>query len=251
MNGAVVGAWVAAVVAAGGSVSSGRRALVQALVDGLTADGVWRKLDRIWIFAGENTQSALIDLVALNVAVATNSPTFTADRGYAFSGATDYIDTGFNPFGGLNYYTLNSGHMGLWLTSATTPVWALIGHYDGSGGTELGYWSGSWQAGTGPNDLTAAALSASTAAGLAVLTRTASNARAFYKNGSSTYSGSITSTAIPNANIFVGGINYLGGLIHPSTGQVAIVTIGSGLDATDNTNLYNRLNTYRTAVGVT
>jgi hypothetical protein len=126
-----------------------------------------------------------------------------------------------------------------------------MGHLTGVAGLEIAYYSGQWQITTGPNDVqTVAGTGATNPVGLATLTRTASNARAFYYNGSSQWTNTAASAGVPAQNIFVGGISYLGGLVHPTTGQYAAASIGGGLNATDNTNLYNRLRTYMTAVGV-
>ena len=79
-------AWVAEVVSNGGTVSAGRQTIVNDLIAGLKADGVWIKLDRLWLFAAEDQPSALTDLVGLTLATAVNSPTFTADEGYTSNG---------------------------------------------------------------------------------------------------------------------------------------------------------------------
>ena len=62
-------------------VSSTRRTLVDALIRGLKTDGVWSKLDRLWLFAAENATSALVDVKEGRLATAVSSPTFTTDRG--------------------------------------------------------------------------------------------------------------------------------------------------------------------------
>ena len=54
--------WIGKVYELGGTVSSTRRTLVDALISGLKSDGVWPKLDRLWLFAAENATSALVDL---------------------------------------------------------------------------------------------------------------------------------------------------------------------------------------------
>ena len=45
--------------------------LVNDLIVGLKTDGVWTKLDRLWIFAAENAKSSIIDMVGL----ASSTPT--------------------------------------------------------------------------------------------------------------------------------------------------------------------------------
>lgn len=126
--------WKAAVVAAGGSVSGGRETLLRAFIDGCLEDGVWHLIERLWILAAENTQSALIDLVALTAATPTNSPTFTTDRGYAGNGINSYLDTNFNPYtdmagAGAGYHEAGSyngykAHFGLWCNTSRSAAFA-------------------------------------------------------------------------------------------------------------------------------
>jgi hypothetical protein len=117
-------AWVAAVVANGGTVSLGRQTIVDNLIVGIKSDGIWTKFDRLWLLAAENSQSALTDIKAASLATVINSPTFTADRGYKGNGAGSgtYIDSNFNP------------------TTATSPQFvqnsACIFGWDNTGGVE-------------------------------------------------------------------------------------------------------------------
>src|SRR5262245_61114005 len=104
-------AWAQFVVLSGGTVSTARLNLVGTLIQGLKADGIWTKLDLLYLYAAENTISARVDIVRRTLPGIVGSPTFTADRGYAGTDvdpATNYLGTGFNAstFGGQ--YSLNS-----------------------------------------------------------------------------------------------------------------------------------------------
>ena len=70
-----------------------RKMRIQQVVDKLTADGVWAKLDLFYMLAAADSQAASINwaAVASNTLSATNSPTFTADRGYTGDGASSYV----------------------------------------------------------------------------------------------------------------------------------------------------------------
>jgi hypothetical protein len=99
-------AWVSAVTTAGGTVSSGQKTKVNALIVNLKTEfttNYFTSCDRIWIHASENTQQATIDLV--NDAVATNhSATFTANQGFTGNGTSTYLDSGFNTStSGINF----------------------------------------------------------------------------------------------------------------------------------------------------
>ena len=241
-------AWVNAVVANGGTVSTARKGVVDNLISDLKADGVWTKLDRLWLFAAENSQTALTDLKGLALATTSGSPAFSADDGYTFDNTSKCINTGFNPATAGGSYTQNSAHISVW--PATPNNWGLMGNYDGAQGIEVTYNVTQWQI-FGPNDSTAPVnTGASTTTGLVILTRTASNARGLYVNGSSAYSDAVVSTGIASTSFFVGATSNLGTILHPTAGQIAAASIGAGLNATETANLYTRLRAYMTAVGV-
>src|SRR5689334_9572138 len=90
-------AWTSAVIGNGGSVSVGRKRIVDDLIVGLKSDGLFSKLDRMWLYAGENEPSALTDIIATSLSQKVNSPTFTADRGYTGDGSSGYINSNYNP----------------------------------------------------------------------------------------------------------------------------------------------------------
>jgi hypothetical protein len=120
-----VAAWIAAVGA--GNVSAGRQNIVNNLVAGLKADGVWAKLDRLWLFAAENIQSALVDLKALTVATAVNGPAFTVDRGYKGTGTSALIDSTVATNFGSGNYGLNSACLFGWNNTAGLDAGCLLG----------------------------------------------------------------------------------------------------------------------------
>lgn len=105
-------AFFAAVVSAGGSVSTPRKTLYNNLYLALRAISpsllAW---DRLWIFAAENSQAALIDLIGLHTATLVNSPTVTVDRGITGDASTSYVNTNYDPtVNGVNF-TQNAGHI--------------------------------------------------------------------------------------------------------------------------------------------
>ncbi len=239
-------AWVAAVIANGGTVSGPREILVNDLIVGLKDDGVWLKQDRLWLYAAENQEAAQVDLVVNAIVTENSSPTFTPDEGYTGNGSTSFVDTTFTPSTASGVYVLDSAHMSVW---ATVPANNEIMGVDAGGGTNNIYQpsSGNLQF-CGINETTVA-LSAAFSPGLVLVSRTASNAVALYNNGSSIDSDTDASTALPNEPIYVLARRQGGANIH-SASQVAAASIGAGLNSTEQGNLYSRLRTYMTAVGV-
>ncbi len=222
---------------------------------GLTTDGLTAKLDRLWVFAQPTQAEALVDIIAGATATAVNSPTFTANLGFTGDGATSYIDTNFNPSTmGINY-TLNSAHGSLWdvtsraaaatlemgalddlVTGAYSvdlsvryPVDRLIMRINAGGGIEVSPSSGSQ--------------------GHFILNRSSGSAIETYFNGGSIDSSVNGSYVLANVTIAILGRHLAsGGVTGFSTDQIAAVSFGSSLDATDAANLYSRLRTYMRAV---
>ena len=221
-------AWISAVTTAGGSVSSGRQTTVNNLIVGLKSDGVWTKLDRLWLFAGENTESALIDLVARSSATAVNSPTFTTDRGYVSDGTTSYINTGYNASTqGVNF-TLNSSHVALWdNTSRAAATTIATGVYDGTIVTDLFPYQAVFAAtGLGfrihGSGFDSTDFANSTSQGFFIGQRINSTTNQGYYNGTSLGTGSGTSNYLVNLPFFVCGRNDNGSLSTATTDRLTL-----------------------------
>ena len=102
--------------------------VVDDLIIGLKADGIWSKLDRLWIYAAENTASALTDLKTGALATTVSSPTFdtTNFRGYIGNGA-GYIQSGLASNFGTGNYAQNSACFFGWSNTSGIDGGGLIG----------------------------------------------------------------------------------------------------------------------------
>lgn len=245
-----VNTWVGRAKSNGGTVSKGRQTLVYNLITGLKSDGVWSKLDRLWLFAAENTGSALTDLVTGALATATNSPSFTTDRGYTGNGSSSYINTGFNPTTASSpNFVQDSACMFVWNNTSGADAGAICGYSVASGSQQTRIFpqftngSAFWDI----NDNTPNNLVYTAATGLYIVNRSASNATVFEVNNSSVDSNTNASVA-PTNDVFTalvgnGGSSY-------SARQCSGFGFGGKLTGTERGNLYSRLRTYMTAVGV-
>jgi hypothetical protein len=251
---AATAAWVAAVVAAGGSVSAGRQNTVNNLVVGLKADNIFTKLDRLWLFAAENTQSALVDLKGLATATAVTSPTFTIDRGYTGNGTSSYINTNFNPVANGVNYIIDSACMGVWDSTTTDAAGAVpiginyFGHL-ADGTINFTDTNSYWRV----NSSSATLVVAYPGPGFHIANRSATSASQLYYNGSSIDTDAGSSTLLPDTNFYVLARNSDSGT--PTAGQfspdqIAAAVFGGTLTGGEHANLYTRLRTYMTAVGV-
>jgi hypothetical protein len=227
-----------------------------ALIAGLTADGIFAKLDRLWIFAQATEALALVDLVASATATAVNSPTFTANRGYAGNGSTSYVDSNYNPSTQGTHFQLNSASLSIWSNTSRGPnsVVVATGAYDGTSIADLWLYGDSGGT-TGVllrlnRDTAGLTKLNSTSQGFFTTNRSTSTASQAYYNGASLGSDATVSTAVPNNTMFICARHDVGAGSQFSTDQICCAAIGGSLSSTDVLNFYNRLRTYMTAVGV-
>lgn len=247
--------WISAVVVAGGTVTTARAILINNLVLGLKADGLFTKLDVLFLFAAENSVQAIIDIITPHGASPINSPIFTVNRGFTFDASTNYINTVVNPSDPGSVFSANSAHVSAYVEAvnptATGILECMIGAKFQNSETNLqGQSNVSNVSYTVNNIITPVTVTGVLSAGMFIATRTVSTTEVLYKNGSQIDSSVIASdNAVPSNSFFVGAINSGGTALGFSPNQIAAVSIGGGLSPTDAANLTTRINTYMTAIG--
>jgi hypothetical protein len=226
-----------------------RAALYAALIGGLAADGVWDKLDALYVFAAADSATALTNLKQSSYGATAGEidlPAFDVDLG--FTGEADkYIDTNFDPNSATSpNYALDSASFFAW---QLTNVSVTAGHGDlaasfGASRLLLDPREGNtFYAGINTNSTPFAVNTDSR--GLFVISRTASNVQKGYKGASEVLSGTATADAVPSTNLaFLRWVSrdYVGC-------QVAAGGFGAGLSGADVTALHGRLLTYLQGVG--
>jgi hypothetical protein len=242
-----------------GAVSDTRIGLVNDLIVGLKADGVWTKLDRLWLFAAENQGSALVDLKARTTATAVASPTFTADRGYQSTNIlTQYINTNYNLSTQAVQANVDSMSISAWcVTNRAANAQPACGVFDGGSNAWQLYQfisvlPGSPGVGGFMGEGSGIEMGNSQSNGFATFQRTSSTTEEAYFNGVALTPASQTRTAavFPNFNMFLLGRDNAGTFDSGNADQYAAFAFGAKLSATDAANFYNRIRTYMTAVGV-
>lgn len=238
------------------TVGATERAAYKALINGLVTDGVFAKLDALYIFATDTSAHARLNLVqnAYNCTSA-GAPTFTADLGYTGTGFNvDNIDTNFNPSTATTpKYTQNDAHYSIWSNTAGQEQIELYGN----DGTLTHIFPNYGGPGTYMriNDSSASGLISSTpdGSGFYLASRTSSSNRDGYWGtglppiNTLGNANSATSGAVTNGNLT---IFFIAGQSFPSVKQITMASIGGALNSTDAGNFYSRLRTYMTAVGV-
>lgn len=246
-------AWESAVVTAGGSVSSGRLTIVNNLIVGLKADGIWSKLDRLWILAAENIPSARADLVArVSLTDTGDLPTFTTDRGYAGhdnAGPTKYLITGFVPNTHGVTFTQNSAHISAWnRTNTSTGGGGCLGGCAGSN-MFVTFTDGNLYGRINDSPESGSQGSVADRTGHWVVNRSGSSASQIYRNASIVTSPNQASGALATHGMFILALNNAGSNFAGTPNELAAFSIGGSLNGTEVTNFRSRLQTYMTAVG--
>lgn len=211
-------------------------------------------LDIMYILAAETEQAALLNTVNPGTHNATNvnSVAFEASRGMTGNGSSSYLDTNYNPSTqGVNFIT-NSASMGVY--SRTNSIEAS--------GVDMGIHAGFMQPSTriysrvtstqgniGINDSSSTSFNGSVnSLSLFVLNRASSSDRRLYQAGSELVSLPATSASIPSFTMTIGALHG-SSFSSFSQRQYAFAFMGRSMDATEQSDFYDAIQTFMTAIG--
>lgn len=181
--------------------TSERTTLINNLIVALKDGGVWSKLDVLWITAAADAQAGQRNWISDNFNLTpVNSPTFTADRGYAGNGTTSYLTTGYNPGGaGTFKYLQDNCAMGIWSRTNSDATVAELGARTSSTlAQSIMLLRTTNLFSIRANSNTATTVANTDSSGFFIQRRTASNATAAFRNGSALGTGSVASVALVN-----------------------------------------------------
>lgn len=248
----VADAWAAAVALNGGTVSAARRLLYAQYVDSLIAAGCWQLLDDVWILCAEDAPSALTSLKQLRLATVVAAPTFTVDRGYAFNGTTQYVNTAFVASTHCRVATLTNARVAVYeRTNVSASTYAVGGQSSSSRSLALRPRLAGDAFGGAQSQQGTWTLGAADSRGYTSVSR-ASSTMAMYKNGVAlvnTVSPTLSTGALPTVALYIGALNSSGTLTNPRAATEGAVEIGAAFTAAQETAAYAALQTYMTAIG--
>lgn len=248
-------AWAGAVTANGGTYSAATLAAVSTFVKAAKTSGYWTKLNRINLFCGDQLAAALVPLkVGGGGSTDTNvnfvSGDYSESTGLTGDGTTKYLKTGLIPSTSL---ALNDTHMAVYNRSST------------GSGTAVGCLNSTSQkmsltAPFSDSKLYSEQYNATNAAGqlsLAITTpygflagsRTASNAHAIYRNGSSIAASTGSGGSLPTVEMYVFGRNDSGALAVGANMAFGAYSVGSGLTSSDITAYNTHMEAFQDALG--
>lgn len=214
----------------------------------LKAAGAFPKLDMLQVRAMHDIQSSLLDWknatrTATRSGLADGA--FTVDRGWTTDGATNYLDTGYNPAtDGVNYLQ-NSASFGIRNLVDSSGTSSIAGAYDGSTGVTFGRNAGSLLWRMNVNSAITSGISMTTSAGVYQQSRASSNAAEATYNGGTYQTSGAASVGRPNMTIREGAVNATPSRI----AQIAWMYAGSDLSQAEETSIRNILDAYCTALG--
>lgn len=234
-----------------------RKGIINTLIKALKDGGIWSKLDALYLTAAADAQAARRNWVqdAYNL-TAVNSPTFTADRGYAGNGSSSYLRTNFNPTTASSpKFAQNSAHVSL--TDRTSRAAASRVEMGAINAGPTNFMTQIATRFTGNQALARITgsvtgiptFSNTDSSGRFVVTRTGATAMEAYRNAVSIGTSANASVALLNLEIFLGALNNNGSPSLYSTDQIAQATIGSALSSAEVAAMDAAIATYLTAIG--
>lgn len=234
------------------SVDSAHQTAYISLICSLVNNGIWSKLDILYLFATQGTSTALTNLTSSTYsAIATGSPTFTADQGFT-TGTNKWVDTGLNLASSTNF-TQDSAMFGVWNLTTSSSFVAAAQAATAFGG--LNYLRPSDANCSGACASVAVNSSAatssnpgtvSTGAGLDLAIRPDSTQLQIWQNTTQLVDFVRASVVPDNVDLETAGDNTNGN----NTGayQIASIFAGAALTAGDVSNFYSAMHTYMQSI---
>jgi hypothetical protein len=239
-------AFSAVVISRGGVVTNSEKSRLTTFETSLGSDIL--EFDRLWIHGLSNNIAARTSFVNPGSFLLTliNAPLFTPYLGYTGDGLTTGIDTNYNPRTQGVKYTLNNC-TGFSYINNNVIGGSAFGSYDNvNAGAFLYPQFTSNQPVYYANSIATGSIGTGNSKGLSTVNRTGLASLNLYKSGILNASSTISSTAIPNLNMFLLGANYLG-LFAPIAGTISATGFGSS--NYNQLNFYNSLQALATSLG--
>jgi len=246
-------AYIGAIQAISGSISMTDISIVYALIADLKNYGLWTKLIDVSIYAGDNLATALVKLKmpagVSRYLVNTNfvEADYTRTTGLKGNGSSKYLRSGIIP---STHCSINDAHFGFY---SRTNGACLLGIYQNDGqvfdiesATGGNSYFDSYASNQAGGRITIAGLSGS---GHILWSRTASNALAAYRNGSSAgTNGSTPIGSLPTTELYYFALNT-GSPSNYTSNYLAFNHVGTGLSSGDASTLYTIVQAFQTSMG--
>ena len=245
--------WAGAVRANGGSVVNEDVAIVSAFIAAEIAAGAWALTDDYLGFWAPSAGQARVSIKQRRLATVTAAPTFTANRGYAFDGSTQFVDTGFVPSThGVNC-TGTAQRLGVYERTNISSSGVSAGTIDAATrALTLINRNGANASGRANHSGTNFALSVADSRGLKTVSRADGGLAVLgYDRGVRLTDGTAASvgTAAPTRAIYVGAVNNAGSAGSFRAASTGFVVVGGPLSDAQELAQYNNVQAWATIRG--
>lgn len=230
--------------------SAGAKTAINDLVTGLKADAIWDELDAFWPMCMEDSQAGRLNLKSPGnfTLTAVNSPTFTAKFGWAGNQTSSYLNTGWDEATNGSNFTQNDASLGCWVDAGTDTLSTGVRVMGGTNNFIRPWFSLNRLNGSINSNSPNGNGSVTTRFGLSVLNRTNASTMELFRDGASLGTASSTSAAPTADDFFIGGYNNSGSPAGYSDNRISCAFVAGSLGETLQDALYDRLNTFRTAM---
>lgn len=225
------------------------------LMVNLKANSLWTGKDVFYVFANDGSKefgTLNWKSPAVNQCTIINSMTWTPNIGFESNGTNSYLNTTYRPTSNAVNFTQNDNGVYYWIInnvagSSTATDWGAS-NAGGANGIFASIRTNTDAYVYRSNQNTNQSNANTTSSGFYHQKRTASNATALFKNGSSVGTGTIASATRTDRAIYVGAVNIADVAAGFSNGkQFATFGVGASLNGSEST-LNNIINTYITSL---
>jgi hypothetical protein len=237
-------AFYARVIAAGGSLTSTEQAATEQLVLDLKADGIWTKMKAIYPMVGASAAACAQNLKSSSFTGSFSSGGTFTSNGYTTNNVS-YMDTNLLPSTQL---TLNSSHLSFYSRTLSNGTEVEIGNDSVAGGSLIEIRTSGvtyFRINSGGSYIT---YSDSDSRAFYMSNRTASNVINGWRNSTKVATGTVSSSALPTRNIFLGAWNNNGIPAFYTTKECAFASIGDGLTDTEASDFYDAVQAFQTTL---
>lgn len=220
-----------------------------ALITGLVTDGIFAKLDALYIFAAPDSTTAKLNLIQ-NLYNGATSLSFTAYQGFTGDG-TNVFTTGFIP-SSASAWTTSSASFGVYnRTSNTSENTQFMGASHGNDTIIYAQPSGGAKMSAVLGVFALATVNVSNSQGFWQAVRTSSSDVGFSRNGAApTVNSSAGGAGLVDVQLYVFGVNNNGSAGGQTSDQFSAAYIGRAMTNTDIANFSSRINTFMTAYSI-
>jgi hypothetical protein len=240
-------AYFSRVTAVGGVLTQTEQDAVDALVKTMKTNNIWTKMKAIYPMVGASSAACSRNLKSDNF-----NGAFTTGWTFTSAGAkpdgTGHMDTNLNVSTSLS---LNSLHFSNYFPNFAAEGRSQIGAFDANNGTYAYYNFTALGAliRINSNDNVFNGTNQGSQSGLRIVSRTSSTSSKVYVNNTNTFSSSLASTGLTNANMFIAARNTNGIAGDKSSLLQSFCTIGDGLSDAEAALLYNVIQSFQTTLG--